>query len=87
MDQIGGIVFPVLMLVVFYFFFLRPQLNKQKELKNLQDSLKKGTRVVTSSGIHGKVVDILEDNGTVMLDLGKTTVQIEKSAITSLENK
>ncbi len=87
MDQIGGLLFPVLMIVVFYFFFLRPQLNKQKEVKNVQDSLKKGSRVVTSSGIHGKVVDVLDANGTVMLDLGKTTIQIDKTAITGLETK
>ncbi len=85
--NIGSLIFPVLMLAVFYFFFLRPQMKKQKEVKNLQDNLKKGSRVVTNSGIHGKIVDFVDGNGTVMLDLGKTTIQIDRNAITGLENK
>lgn len=87
MDQVGGLLFPVLMIVVFYFFFLRPQLQKQKEVKKLQESLKKGSRVVTTSGIHGKIVEIIDANNTVMLDVGKTTIQIDRSAITALETK
>lgn len=84
MDTIQLIMLSGMMLVM-YFFLMRPQLKKQRETAEMQKGLKKGQRVVTTSGIHGKIVDFNEAKGTISLDLGKTTVQIDRGAISHLE--
>ena len=56
-----GLIFPLLMLGVFYFFFMRPQMKKQKEQGAFANELKKGDEVVTASGIIGQLNKI-EDN-------------------------
>lgn len=72
--------FPIVLLfVVFYFFFIRPQTKRQKEEKNFQENINKGTRVVTTSGIHGKVSEIMEDGIIIETMAGK--IKFEKSSI------
>ena len=69
-----------LILVVFYFFFIRPQTKKNKDLKKFREALKKGDKVITIGGIHGKVAEIKET--TVVVDLGnQMKMTFEKSAI------
>jgi len=70
----------VLIIVVFYFFFIRPQSKKSKELKKFRENLKKGDRVITVGGIHGKVLDVYET--TVMIEVeGQNRLKMEKAAI------
>ncbi len=71
------------MIVVLYFFMIRPQMQKQKKERRFQSELKKGTRVITTSGIHGKVVDLHTDN-TITIETGAGKIKFERSAI-SLE--
>ncbi len=66
-------------LVVFYFFMIRPQMKRSKEAKQFRENLKQGDRVVTLSGIHGKVKDITEDTVTLELENGK--VKVDKAAL------
>ena len=67
---------------VFYFFMIRPQQKKQKELKTLRDELKSGDQVITAGGLHGKVINVSED--TVTLEIARNTqIKIEKSSISS----
>ena len=61
MEQAGAFLPLVLLFVVFYFFFIRPQTKRQKQEKNFQDDISKGTRIVTTSGIHGKIAEIMDD--------------------------
>ena len=69
-----------LILIVFYFFFIRPQTKKNKEQKKFREELKKGEKVVTIGGLHGKILEIKE--ATVILEIGsQMKVTIEKSAI------
>ncbi|MBT3173367.1 MAG: preprotein translocase subunit YajC [Lentimicrobiaceae bacterium] len=69
-----------LILVVFYFFFIRPQTKKNKEQRKFREALKKGDKVVTIGGVHGKVAEIKEK--TIVLDCGNNIkLNIEKSAI------
>jgi preprotein translocase subunit YajC len=69
-----------LILVVFYFFFIRPQTKKNKELKKFREELKKGDKVVTIGGVHGKVLEIKDT--TVVLEVGnQLKMTFEKSAI------
>jgi len=71
-----------LIALVFYFFMIRPQVKKQKEQKKYVTELKKGDRVVTTAGIHGRIVEVAETTFLVEVDNGK--IRFDKSAI-SLE--
>lgn len=68
--------------VVFYFFMIRPQQKKQKELRSFRDNVAKGDRIVTIGGIHGKVESV-KDTSVVVTVEGGTKLRIEKSAIAS----
>jgi preprotein translocase subunit YajC len=68
--------------VVFYFFMIRPQVKKQKDQKKYVNELKKGDKVVTTAGIHGRIIDVAEATFLVEVDNGK--IRFDKSAI-SLE--
>lgn len=71
-----------LMFVVFYFFLIRPQSKKAKEAQNFIDTLKAGDKVVTSAGIHGKIVSINDEDKTFLIQVdGPTRLKMEKSAI------
>src|SRR5476651_722310 len=79
-----GMLIPmVLIFVVFYFFMIRPQVKKQKDQKKFVEDLKKGDKVVTTAGIHGRIVDVGDAIVTVDVD-GGVKMRFEKSAI-SLE--
>ncbi len=69
----------VLMIVVFYFFMIRPQMKKSKDQKSFRESLKKGDRVVTIGGIHGKVLEVKETTMIIETE-GQGRLKIEKSA-------
>ena len=73
----------LLIIVVFYFFMIRPQMKKAKDHKKYVEELKKGDKVITTSGIHGKIVDVNEATFLVEVDSG-TKIRFEKSSI-SLE--
>ncbi|XDD51420.1 preprotein translocase subunit YajC [Leptospira sp. WS92.C1] len=62
-----------IMLVIMYFLVIRPQRSEEKKRKEMIGSLKKGDEVITSSGIHGKVVEIKENNEVVVLNIAKDT--------------
>jgi preprotein translocase subunit YajC len=70
----------VLIIVVFYFFMIRPQMKKAKDQKKFVDELKKGDKVVTTAGIHGKIVD-MNDTTFVLEVEGGTKIRFDKSAV------
>ena len=73
----------VLIIVVFYFFMIRPQMKKAKDLKQYISELKKGDKVVTTAGIHGRITDL--NDTTIVLEVeGGTKIRFDKSAV-SLE--
>lgn len=69
----------LVMFVAFYFLMIRPQMTKAKKEKTFQESLKVGTRVVTTSGIHGRIAAIADDGVVVETMSGK--IKFEKAAI------
>ncbi len=71
----------VLMIAVFYFLMIRPQQQKAKKEKAFENGLKVGDRIITKSGIHGKIAELLEDTIVVQTMAGK--IKMEKSAISS----
>jgi len=68
-------------ILVFYFFMIRPQAKKAKETKKFRESLEKGQQVVTIGGIHGKILEVTETN--VLLDTGSSKLRVEKAAISA----
>lgn len=83
MEQIlGSGMLPFLLLfVVLYFFMIRPQLKRQKNEKKFQAEIKKGSKVVMTSGIHGKIVETNDTDGTVLIETQAGRIKFEKSAI------
>ena len=71
----------LLMFVVIYLFMIRPQIKRQKNEKKFQTSISKGNKVVMSSGIHGKIVDIVDSDNTVIIETGAGKIKFERSAI------
>lgn len=67
--------------VVAYFFMIRPQQKKAKELKNFREALAKGSKVVSTGGIHGKVMEVRENN-TILVDTGGGKLIFEKESLT-----
>jgi preprotein translocase subunit YajC len=82
--QSGGgmmnLVFFVAIIVVFYFFMLRPQMKKQKIEKNFRTTIKKGDKIVTIGGLHGRILEINDKTFMVEIDTN-VKVRLEKSAI------
>lgn len=70
----------ILIVVVFYFFMIRPQMKKAKDLKKFISELKKGDKVITTAGIHGKIVDVNE--ATILIETeGGGKIRFDKSAV------
>ena len=73
-------IFPALMIAFFYFFFIRPQIKKQKEQASFSSGLKKGDEIVTTSGIIGQINKIEDNVVTLELD-SKTFIRVVAGAI------
>ena len=83
---VEGLVFPLAILVFFYFLFIRPQQKKAKEQKQMLAALAKGAEVVTNGGILGKVLEV--DENFVKVEIGdNVSIQVQRHAITSMMPK
>ena len=81
MDQLP---FLLLMVVVFVFFINLPQQRRQKKEKNFINSLKRGDRVITKSGMHGKVMELNDKDESCVIETLAGKIKMEKSSL-SLE--
>ena len=70
----------ILVFVVFYFFMIRPQMKKQKEMTNYRNSLKKGDKVITTGGLYGKIYDVKDNYVTIEVG-GDIKLKVDKSAL------
>jgi preprotein translocase subunit YajC len=76
----------VLIIVVFYFFMIRPQMKKQKDQKTFVAELKKGDKIVTTAGIHGKIAEVAET--TILVETeGGGKIRFTKAAVALDESK
>lgn len=83
--QGGGImqlVFLVSIIVVFYFFMIRPQVKKQKTERQFRETLQKGSKVVTIGGIHGRILEVNDKTFMIEIDTN-VKVRVEKSAVSA----
>ncbi|MFL9832079.1 preprotein translocase subunit YajC [Flavobacterium sp. ARAG 55.4] len=69
----------ILMFVVIYFFMIRPQQKRAKQEKEFEASLKVGDKIITKSGLHGRVAELAETTVVVETMAGK--LKMERSAI------
>lgn len=69
----------LLILGVFFFFIIWPQMRKQKKAKNYLSQLKKGDRIVTTGGLHGKLTSITDTYFIIEMEEG--SAKIEKGAV------
>lgn len=82
----------ILIVVVFYFFMIRPQMKKAKDQQKFREAIKKGDRIVTIGGIHGKIVEvadktfIIEVEGGVKLKIERTAVSMDSSTLLGAQN-
>lgn len=76
----GGLIMIVAMIAIFYFFMIRPQNKKQKEIRKAREALGVGDKVVTAGGIYGKIKEIGETTFIVEISAG-VTIRIEKTSV------
>tara|TARA_B100000963_G_C22175736_1_gene472230 strand:+ start:177 stop:473 length:297 start_codon:yes stop_codon:yes gene_type:complete len=69
-----------LIFAVMYFFMIRPQIKKQKKERSYRAKLKKGDKVITIGGFHGKIIEIKKDTFIIEVH-GGTSMKIEKTAV------
>ena len=82
-NNYSTLIFFLIIFVIMYFFIIRPQFKKQRKQKEYINSLKKGDKIITIGGIHGKIVEISKK--TITIDTGyESKVKLEKSAISTM---
>jgi preprotein translocase subunit YajC len=71
----------VLIFVVAYFFMIRPQMKRQKEEKKFAAELKRGDKIITKSGMYGKVVDLHDTDFSCIIETMAGKIKFDRSAI------
>jgi preprotein translocase subunit YajC len=71
----------ILIFVVAYFFMIRPQMKRQKDEKKFSAELKKGDRIITKSGLHGKVIDLNDKDSSCVIETMAGKLKFDRSAI------
>ena len=82
-DPLMGLLFPIGLIAILYFFMIRPQMKRQKEQKAMVGALAKGDEIVTAGGIIGKIIDI-GDNFAVLEVADGVEVKIKRHAVESV---
>lgn len=79
----GGFIPIILMFVIFYFLLIRPQQKKQKDHRNMVSNLKKGDRIITSGGLHGRITGI--DDQTLTVEIAdKVRVKVARTNVSGM---
>jgi len=85
-DPITALLFPIGLIVLFYFFLIRPQSKRAKEHKTMTEALSKGDEIVTQGGILGKIINVGEN--FVAIEISKDTViNVQKHSVGALMPK
>ncbi len=81
MGEIGQFLPMILIFVVAYFFMIRPQMKRAKDEKKFAAELKRGDRVITKSGLHGKIMDFGDGDSTVIIETMAGKLKFDRTAI------
>lgn len=76
----GSILMIVVLIAVFYFFMIRPQNKKQKEIKKFREGIQKGSKVITAGGIYGTVKEVKENHFVLEIADG-VKISIDKGSV------
>ena len=77
---IANLIFLVGIIVVMYFFMIRPQMQARKKQRAFAENIKPNTRVVTIGGIHGTIISVADTHIVLLID-EKTKVKVQREAI------
>lgn len=75
-----NLIFIVLIFVTFWFFMIRPQIKRQKAQQKFKDQIGKGDKIITTGGIHGKIVEVADTTFIIEVE-GQNRLKIEKTAV------
>ena len=81
MESISQFAPYILIFVVFYFFMLRPQMNRAKKEKKFAAELKKGNKVITKSGMHGKIAELNDKDNSCVIETLAGKIKFDRTAI------
>ncbi len=81
MEGLGQFFPLILIFVVAYFFMIRPQIKRQKDEKKFGEALKKGDKIITKSGLHGKVVELYDKDNSCVIETMAGRLKFDRSAI------
>ncbi|MBT8324620.1 MAG: preprotein translocase subunit YajC [Bacteroidia bacterium] len=81
MEGMGSLLPFVAMFAVVYFFMIAPQMKRAKKEKKFASELKRGDKVITKSGMHGKVVDLNEKDNSCVIETLAGKIKFDRSAI------
>ncbi|OQD42036.1 preprotein translocase subunit YajC [Croceivirga radicis] len=80
--------FPLLLIfVVAYFFMIRPQMKRQKDEKKFAAELKKGDKIMTKSGLYGKIVDLNDNDNSCVIETMAGRLKFDRAAISMEASK
>ncbi len=83
--QGGGMSFMVMMVIIFaimWFFMIRPQQKKQKEIQKFRNQISVGTKVVTAGGIYGVVKQVVMEENALVLEIAKDVqIKIDRNSV------
>ena len=71
----------ILIFAVAYFFMIRPQIKRQKDEKKFASELKKGDKIITKSGLHGKIVELNDKDFSCVIETMAGRLKFDRSAI------
>ncbi len=81
MESVQGFLPILLIFVVAYFFMIRPQMKRQKDEKKFASDLKKGDKIITKSGLYGKVVELNDKDLSCVIETMAGRLKFDRSAI------
>ncbi|TFZ39535.1 preprotein translocase subunit YajC [Soehngenia longivitae] len=84
MEALQALILPIAFLAIFYFLAIRPQKKKEKQVKEMRDSLKIGDEIITIGGLYGKVVKVKDDYVTLEVGPSKAKMDFAKWAVGSV---
>ncbi len=78
----GFLIMTVAMFAIMWFFMIRPQQKKQKEIQKFQNALQKGERIVTGGGIYGTVKEVILEQGVVKVEIASgVVITVDKGSV------
>ncbi len=82
MQQYSGLLMIAALFAIMYFFMIRPQQKRQKEIQNFRNSISVGQAVVTAGGIYGVVKQIEESDNTLMIEVANgVRIKVDRNSV------